>query len=441
MKKKGGKFIAEGSFGCVVSPNYKCTREDKVSHNKISKIFGSKSSFEAEIKESDIFKTIDPTGKYFFKIYNHCSFDVDLNKEQSNREKDLSNCPIKNGKRYMYIGENAGTDLTNPDFKSKEEFDKILINILKGLVLLKKNNIVHRDIKPANLSVTSDGRGMILDYGLVTSISDEKLSAIKWEEYGTILIEGSPKYLPHENNFILRFVMFPDEETIRPFYFRPNAKFSEQVTNKFFKENFIKILIRLSQNDKFKTFFESSGIEKNKSGYGTYIYETLTKKYNKLIQDKSFDRIQYLKNYVLNYNKSDVYGLGISLLEILKKYYQKKQKLASWDKDFYDMIEKMIEPDIDKRWDAEQILNHSYFRKLHKNKLVTNAKQFSKKVANNLLNEYDVFIPKPIKAGKKVRKHQGINQIGGNKGRLKKGYRYSGKKLKSGLPQIIKVKL
>ena len=44
-----------------------------------------------------------------------------------------------------------------------------------------------------------------------------------------------------------------------------------------------------------------------------------------------------------------------------------------------------------------------------------------------------------MSAGKKIRKHKGIIQIGGNKGRLKKGYRYSGKKLKSGLPQIIKV--
>ena len=41
---------------------------------------------------------------------------------------------------------------------------------------------------------------------------------------------------------------------------------------------------------------------------------------------------------------------------------------------------------------------------------------------------------------KKVRKHRGIVQTGGNKGKLRKGYRYSGKKLKSGLPQIIKVK-
>ena len=37
-----------------------------------------------------------------------------------------------------------------------------------------------------------------------------------------------------------------------------------------------------------------------------------------------------------------------------------------------------------------------------------------------------------------ARKHRGIVQIGGNKGRLRKGYKFSGKKLKSGLPQIIK---
>lgn len=37
--------------------------------------------------------------------------------------------------------------------------------------------------------------------------------------------------------------------------------------------------------------------------------------------------------------------------------------------------------------------------------------------------------------GKRKRKHSGINQT---TGKLKKGYKYSGKKLKSGLPQIVK---
>jgi len=44
------------------------------------------------------------------------------------------------------------------------------------------------------------------------------------------------------------------------------------------------------------------------------------------------------------------------------------------------------------------------------------------------------------KKTKKIRKHRGINQTGGNKGKLKKGYRFSGKKLKNGLPKIVKSK-
>ena len=39
-----------------------------------------------------------------------------------------------------------------------------------------------------------------------------------------------------------------------------------------------------------------------------------------------------------------------------------------------------------------------------------------------------------------IRKHKGIIQTGGNAGRLQKGYKYSGKKLKNGSPQIIKCK-
>lgn len=38
-----------------------------------------------------------------------------------------------------------------------------------------------------------------------------------------------------------------------------------------------------------------------------------------------------------------------------------------------------------------------------------------------------------------VRKHKGIHQTGPNKGKLKKGYKYSGKKLKSGLSEIVKL--
>ena len=45
---------------------------------------------------------------------------------------------------------------------------------------------------------------------------------------------------------------------------------------------------------------------------------------------------------------------------------------------------------------------------------------------------------KNIKYTKKVRKHQGIYQIGPKKGQLKPGYKYSGKKTKTGLKIIVK---
>ena len=45
-----------------------------------------------------------------------------------------------------------------------------------------------------------------------------------------------------------------------------------------------------------------------------------------------------------------------------------------------------------------------------------------------------------LKKNKKVRKHKGIYQTGPKKGKLKPGFKYSGKKTKTGLKIIIKVK-
>ena len=77
-----------------------------------------------------------------------------------------------------------------------------------------------------------------------------------------------------------------------------------------------------------------------------------------------------------------------------------------------------------------------------------NISELSRKVLKNCINmkkqldevskELHLYIPQ--KGGEKVRKHRGIIQTGGNKGRLRKGYRYSGKKFKSGLSQIVKCK-
>ncbi len=58
-------------------------------------------------------------------------------------------------------------------------------------------------------------------------------------------------------------------------------------------------------------------------------------------------------------------------------------------------------------------------------------------------SQQPVMIPQqPVIQGgnKKIRKHRGIHQTGKKAGKLKKGYKYSGKRLKNGKAQIIKVK-
>ena len=60
----------------------------------------------------------------------------------------------------------------------------------------------------------------------------------------------------------------------------------------------------------------------------------------------------------------------------------------------------------------------------------------------------DFYVHPDIKSAKiilggnkkrKVRKHRGIIQLGGNAGKLRKGFKYSGKRTKKGLAEIIKV--
>ncbi len=75
-------------------------------------------------------------------------------------------------------------------------------------------------------------------------------------------------------------------------------------------------------------------------------------------------------------------------------------------------------------------------------KMVALTKQITSLQDNMTKNEIDRAMAEVYKGGKykktkKTRKHKGIVQSGGNKGRLKKGYRYTGKYSKNGLAEII----
>jgi len=73
--------------------------------------------------------------------------------------------------------------------------------------------------------------------------------------------------------------------------------------------------------------------------------------------------------------------------------------------------------------------------------IVKEAKIARQAINNSkLITKDGAQIVKSYIGGKKIRRHRGIHQTGGKAGKLKKGYKYSGKKLKNGLPQIVKAK-
>ena len=391
---KGGKFIAQGSFGCVYSPNFRCDVSDRISKNKISKFFDDKKAMDIEIREAEKMEQIDPSGRYFYKIYKHCVFDKELNKKQIEKE-DFSKCNLKNLK-YMLIGSNAGPDLSNVIFNNQIEFDNVFKNIVRGLVKLKTNNLVHRDIKPANLTqAISNGRGLIIDYGLVTDISKETINKLDIQGQMEIIGEGSPLYMPMEHAYVAGLITMT--KTFSPTYY------FKMLPKNYSKDIYIK--------------YGASG------NVGQYLKNLFKKKYENIINNNKKE--EYILKYLNNFDKVDIYALGLSMLKLI--HNNKLSKKFKNSKELIDLLTRMIEPDIDIRLNAKQVLKHKYFsNKIEEDFLKSFDKQLQKNTQDTL---------KQFGGKKKIRKHCGINK---KTGKLKKGFKYSNKKLKSGLFRIIK---
>jgi tetratricopeptide (TPR) repeat protein len=72
----------------------------------------------------------------------------------------------------------------------QEKLRGALAQLLEGLAVLHAADRVHRDVKPSNVLVTREGRVVLLDFGLVTQVSDERST-------GSAVL-GTPAYMAPE---------------------------------------------------------------------------------------------------------------------------------------------------------------------------------------------------------------------------------------------------
>lgn len=182
MSLKGGKYIAEGTYGCVFEPAQKCKGET-FRRPGVSKLMDRSDAID-EIKEQEKVDKIDPTFEYHLRPPHMCGVDMNTFRDRENSLKDcrrMRQIPDNFSETVLLIMENGGESLQTYNKEklgsktSRQKIDYIcgMKNLFKGLVDFSKNNFMHLDIKPDNVLYNEEtGRFNFIDFGLSNDIKD-----------------------------------------------------------------------------------------------------------------------------------------------------------------------------------------------------------------------------------------------------------------------------
>jgi serine/threonine protein kinase len=178
-KTRGGRFVQQGSQGCIYSPALRCRGSPGRNPDVLSKLT-NEANGQYEMAIRDLLAPIDPTQKYFVYATHMCSVAPE---DLDPAENSLAPCNLI-GKRFKADLSDAvsvefpfgGTDLT--DFRMSYEdyipFFTGLASLLEGLVLLHRNNIIHLDIKAENIVAKKQQDGSyqlrFIDFGFMTPV-------------------------------------------------------------------------------------------------------------------------------------------------------------------------------------------------------------------------------------------------------------------------------
>ena len=187
--KKGGAYIAAGTYGCVFGdPPLPCKGEaTRHPNDEVSKLIDT-SEMKKEVKSAEAYKAIDPMNQYFLTPLSQCELD-----KTAVTPRNLTyRCGKYASRKSLIFYKKGGDALQSIPLTPAHyiPFLKSLLNLFKGLEVAHSRNVYHMDIKPPNLvSLKQD------DGSFITRFIDFGLSVHPGRTMGTVF-KAHYKYFP-----------------------------------------------------------------------------------------------------------------------------------------------------------------------------------------------------------------------------------------------------
>lgn len=327
------KYLGEGSFGCVISPEVKCNSKENIINNQsnttqfVSKIFTEKENYEKEVNASKVLKTVDKTGKNILLPYKNC----EITSEEVLKNKQATNCEelefYKNKKThhlYQLIMPYGGIryDTYFEQHKpSLKEFFSISEPLFKALLLLEEKKICHYDIRGANVLIGSNKKAIIIDHSLIITFA--KL-------YHSSNIRRLKKsYYPYPPECIAYYKLYMN-----------NNKQDSYSDEEFIYNQF---------NDSINSYGERRyeayiSLINEKTLYANI--DVLLHKLKEIVKNNKTNHQSKLYEFMEKYaNKLDVYSVGMLIVTVYKyiNYNGVSKKIKD---EFIKFIKQLIDPNV-----------------------------------------------------------------------------------------------
>lgn len=206
QKKRGGRYIASGTYGCGYRPAIRCKGEANRIQGAISKVM-DRVHAEEEFAVYSLLQPVDPQQLFFLYPLRMCELGrLEL--------PENSLVPCKAAKRNLTLLQymDGGTNLHQFTLEARDAvpFFQDLVHLFGGLYILDQNGIVHGDVKLENAVVKRLPSGRFsfkfIDFGFTTHL--DKLE----RTFGEDRLEKSSFNWPFDLRFLVRGYIYTEDE-------------------------------------------------------------------------------------------------------------------------------------------------------------------------------------------------------------------------------------